>query len=102
MTRAETVILIAGVLLIIGIGAAFAQAHGCHPWPVLRDHLAESYGEKPIGGGVISDRAVIQVLAAPDGRTFSIVTISRNGIACMTAAGFDWDPGKLPAEEEGI
>lgn len=78
-----------------------AQSPGCAPWPVMRDLLAERYGEQIIGGGVVSDTVVVQVLAAPEGATFTVVTIRVDGSACMIASGTDWDPGVNPGAKEG-
>ncbi len=35
-------------------------------------------------------------MAAPDGKTFTILVIGRDGRACAIAVGKDWDPGVNP------
>lgn len=102
MNGREIAIMVIAILLIVLCATASAQPRLCQEWPVLRDFLKERYGEVPIGGGIVSADTIITVLASPEGKTFSIVSIGRHGIACMDAAGGDWDPARLPVEEGGI
>lgn len=94
------VAIIAGIVL--GIVSIFspAQAQGriCAPWTEYATFLEERYGETSIGGGVVTERVVVQVLASAGGQSFTIVVIQSNGIACLIATGRDWQPGVLPAE----
>lgn len=52
--------------------------------------LAERYRETPIALGVDSGGGLIEVLAAADGSTWTIVITSPQGRSCMVAAGEGW------------
>ncbi len=78
---------------------ATAQQPQCGPWAVIQGSLKERYKEVPIGGGVVNDGMVVTVLAAIDGKTFSILTVNKQGVACFIASGTDYDPGLLPRVE---
>lgn len=96
MRRALDIALIAGAFTVILLLCTYARAEQCTSWPVLKKVLAEQWGEVPIGGGLVNRDVVVQVLASPDGETFSIVEINKQGVACTVAAGFGWEPGKNP------
>ena len=97
MKRALDIFL---VLLAVTIIGAFvccrARAEQCTSWTALKQVLAELWGEVPIGGGLVSRDVIVQVLASPDGASFTVVEINKAGIACSIAAGFGWEPGKNP------
>ena len=54
------------------------------------NHLAAKYGEQPVARGLVSTGAVIEILVAPDGETWSIVVTLPNGLSCGLAAGETW------------
>jgi len=88
--------IIAAFLVILGVLTARSDPIGadhpfCMPWTDLRRQLADSYGEAPIGGGLVSATAAVQVLAPPGGETFTIVAVDTQGIACVIAAGTAWE-----------
>ena len=56
---------------------------------VLRQ-LAEKYGEAPVAIGVTHNGALMEVIAQPGGRTWSIVITSPQGMSCLVAAGEGW------------
>ena len=56
----------------------------------LIEQLAERYREAPIALGVDSGGSLIEVLAAADGSTWTIVVTSPQGRSCMVAAGEGW------------
>ena len=72
------------------------------PWPALADgqcgeraevirQLDGRYAEQPVALGIAENGGVIEVLAAPQGETWTIVITMPNGITCMLAAGEDWE-----------
>ena len=52
--------------------------------------LAEQYGEHPIGRGLTSAGTMIEILASPDGSTWTILEVAPNGTACGRSEGQDW------------
>lgn len=71
----------------------------CGPWDAMKEKLASRYGEVPIGGGVVDGSTMLQVLASPDGSTWTLVTIDTAGMACLKGTGTGWEQGVLPARE---
>lgn len=62
----------------------------CQPRPALLALLAERYGEAPIAGGIARNGALVEVLATPDGRTWSVMVTGPRGRSCLVVAGDDW------------
>lgn len=57
--------------------------------------LAEQYGEAPVGVGLTNAGALVEVLTAADGGTWSIIITTppnRTGVrmSCLVAAGEGW------------
>lgn len=80
-------------LLILG-GAQQAGAAACLPEPVVREQLADQWQEASIGMGVSGPQRV-EVFVNPQTRSWTIVLIRPDGVACAVAAGTDWG---LPGE----
>lgn len=52
--------------------------------------LAGDFREAPVAIGTANNGGVIEVMRSPDRATFTIVITMPDGIACMIAAGKDW------------
>jgi hypothetical protein len=89
---------------IIGVGLiAYAwpvRAADCTAWPVLKSFLAEQHHEVELGGGFISDQAVMVVLVSPGGDTWTIAALGTDGQACIVSAGKDWFQRSIPSADE--
>ncbi len=71
--------------------AAPAQAQqACAPRDTVLAHLASKYHEAPVAVGVTNKGGLIEVLSTPDGKTWTIIVTSPQGLSCMVAAGEDW------------
>lgn len=69
----------------------------CSPWPEMVRSLMDRYHEEPAaGGGLINPTMAIRVFVSPGGETFTIVSVGRDGRACILASGFGWDAGTVP------
>ncbi len=76
---------------------ALSQPVACSTYIGLRDSLKNRFQETAIGGGITaSAKTIIQVFASPSGKTFTVLSIQADGLACIIAAGRDWQPGTLP------
>lgn len=62
----------------------------CHDYREIRRQLAERYGEAPVSFGVRSNGELLQVFASPKGGTWTVVSTSPRGLACILAAGKGW------------
>ena len=81
-------------LSLIG-SSAHAQPGPCGPWLPLQKVLEEKHKETTIGGGIVNALVIIEVLASQDGKSFTIVSRNKNGMACILAVGKDWNPGLI-------
>ena len=79
--------------LLIGWSAysppAQAQAM-CGERSVVVANLEKTYSEAPVSIGLASNGSVIEVLASPSG-SFTIILTQPNGVACVMAAGENWE-----------
>lgn len=97
-------LFIASIAVVIFITAGAARSEEqlqCGPRERVIANALRLFGEVPIGGGLISDKAMLQVLASPDGATFSVLAVDARGMACLLAAGFGWEPGMNPPPPAG-
>lgn len=63
----------------------------CAPYDQVEAKLAAEYRETRIQQGVVGDgRAMLVIFASPDGATWTAVMVRPDGLACMAAAGDDW------------
>ena len=93
MTRFFRTLRLTWFLLFVGLGmlaaaTAHAQARTCLPKDVMRDVLAERFGERRIASGWMQDESVIvEWYGNPDTQTWSLLTTSPEGISCIETAG---------------
>ena len=84
------------VIIFVMAGAARSQEVRCAPLKQVQGEALKNFGEIPIGGGLITGDVVVEVLSAPDGTTFTIIAVNKDGTACLLASGFGWEPGRNP------
>ena len=72
---------------------AFAQGAPaiCKARDSLLTQLEQKYGEVPVAIGV-ADGALIELLTAKDGITWTIILTSPKGMSCLIASGDGWRP----------
>lgn len=63
----------------------------CHDYREIKRQLAERYGEAPVSFGMRTNGEALQVFASAKGETWTIVSTSPRGLACILAAGKGWD-----------
>jgi hypothetical protein len=76
-----------------GSSPAFAQGAPtiCRARDNLLTQLEQNYGEVPVAIGV-ADGALIELLTAKDGMTWTIILTSPKGMSCLIASGDGWRP----------
>lgn len=91
MRRLKRLIGIAAVaiLFLLPSGPTFA-APVCGDRVKVIDSLSAKYAEEPVAVGVTSNGGVIEVLKAPDGKTWTILFTYPNGPSCLVARGESW------------
>jgi hypothetical protein len=64
------------------------------------ENLAGRYQEVPVAAGITNQGALVEVLTTDDGRTWTIIITTPQGISCLVAAGEGWRQVK-PARPQG-
>ena len=79
--------------LALGAGPASAQSAPaiCTARDGLLSQLERKYGEVPVAIGV-AEGALIELLTAKDGITWTIILTSPQGRSCLIASGEGWRP----------
>lgn len=93
--------LIASLILWLLFGSTEAKAQSlCQPWSQVKKSFKERFNEEPVSTGISGGKWIVQVIASPNGETFTIFMIDRLGIACAMISGQDWEPGNNPVKSE--
>ena len=83
-------ILATVALTLVGTGLAQAGTPRCAPHADMLSVLAKKYSETPQAIGIVNGDHVIEVLSSKGG-TFTILVTQPNGMACILAAGQDFE-----------
>ena len=62
----------------------------CAPAVQIARGLAKQYGEHVVAQGRQADGSVLRIYATENRRTWTAV-VTRRGVACLTAAGVNWE-----------
>jgi hypothetical protein len=73
----------------------------CTGFAHLADFLAEAYGERPVSAGLQSDGQVLQIFSSPESGSWTAVTTSPSGLACVVATGRHWEQQRQPEQASG-
>ena len=87
------------ILLTAGRGLG-QEAPACGPHDAVRAALAERYGEVRQGLG-LSGNTLIELYAAPDGRTWTLTVTRPDGTTCLIASGSDYEVARDPTRPRG-
>ena len=86
---AGLVTVAATVLSLLPSEGASAQPQ-CNTRDETIKQLSDKYREAPVALGVTNTGHLIEVLAAKDGKTWSIIVTSPQGMSCLVIAGEGW------------
>ncbi|MDA5092929.1 hypothetical protein O2N63_02420 [Aliiroseovarius sp. KMU-50] len=67
----------------------------CAPRIDLVEKLSAQYSEGLVGGGLQSQKELLEVWSSPETGSFTILVTNANGVSCIVAAGKNWH-GKMP------
>lgn len=67
----------------------------CHRYEEIRKELGARYAEAPVSLGLQTNGNMLQVFASRERRTWTIVSTSPTGLACIVAAGDGWEQDAL-------
>jgi len=93
---------IALALALIATPASAAANLWCADREDVLDQLNDRYKEVPSAAGLASNGMVIEVVATPDGATWSIIMTNPKGVSCLLATGEGWQTRVAPAIGDGI
>ena len=96
----KTLAALAAVLLTLALATAGRAAQGspCAPHQAVAKEILSARGEAFVATAIDRRGLVVQVFAAHQAGTFSIVAVDRAGLACILLSGRDW---RLADEREG-
>lgn len=73
------------------MGAAPVHAQGnCAPREIVVERLKGSFGEGLAAGGLRSESQVLEIWAAPETGTWTVLMTRADGITCVVASGTNW------------
>ncbi|MDX6750928.1 hypothetical protein SH611_13990 [Geminicoccaceae bacterium 1502E] len=81
--------LAGGIAGLAGAAPAAAQL-ACGKYDELRSYLADTFNEQPSSFGLNDDGTVLQLFASPGTGTWTMLTVSPAGTACVVATGRAW------------
>ena len=81
----------AAAMLAISSQPVSAQ-HVCATRTDIVKSLQQEYQEAPSAMGMSDNGAVIEVLSARDGKTWTILMTTPDGTSCVVATGEMWEP----------
>ncbi|OIP87076.1 MAG: hypothetical protein AUK37_02100 [Rhodobacterales bacterium CG2_30_65_12] len=76
-----------GAILLATQGAARADDAACTERAALVERLAENYGESRQAAGLAGADRLVELFAAPETGSWTIIVTTPDGIACLYAAG---------------
>jgi hypothetical protein len=94
-------IIAAALATIIATGAS-AQNQNCGPAVDLLQRLQGEYGEYATMRGLMESGDLLFIFANPETGSWSAVTASPTGIACLRAFGEAYEPMAVPAPGEDM
>ena len=62
----------------------------CHSYSEIARQLGDRYREEQVAAGLQNDGTLLQVFASKDGDTWTVLSTSPDGTACVVAAGRGW------------
>ncbi len=82
-------LLVAGAALVVTASTASAEPQ-CNTRDSVIKQLSDKYREAPVAVGVTHNGGLIEVLSTGEGKTWSIIITSPQGMSCLVAAGEGW------------
>lgn len=76
-----------------------AQAAPCADRAAILAELAANYAERPASRGLSVNGLVVELVLAPDGRTWTLLATNPAGITCVITAGEAWQAAPIPGSD---
>lgn len=92
-------VAIALAILVELTAVAHAQAPAaCTTRARMIEQLASRYAEAPVAVGLASGGGLVEVFAAADGATWTVIVTNPRGQSCIVAAGESWQDRRQVAQ----
>ena len=82
------ILLLAAMISTVS-ASAIAASH-CGPRKAIIETLAKNFEEHPIAIGLSHNGRLLEILARKDGRTWTVIATSPEGITCVLDTGEEW------------
>ncbi len=85
--------MIKSLALAAAIGAAVSTAEAatpCGPRNLVLATLASNYQERPVAMGLSNSGRLLELMVSQDGKSWTVVTTSPEGVSCVLDAGAEW------------
>lgn len=96
-------VAVAGLLLATIFSTSAIAQHTsrvpCGERTAIVGHLKDVYGEDFVAMGLDAQGRVIEVLAAPNGGTWTMLVSTPGGLTCLVGSGVAWEDLKAPEPE---
>lgn len=96
------VLIVAPLMAVSAASAADPTDKPCDKRETVLKTLEQQYGELEIGYGVTMDGALLELAAAKDGATWTLVRTAPNGTSCLVAAGHNWGDAPKPVNQAEV
>jgi hypothetical protein len=81
-------LLTAGVISLATITPVIAQNNNCNTYERAQESLTNGYGEYPVWEGLVSSfQFIVQLWVNPQTGTWTALTVSPDGMACVVSDG---------------
>lgn len=70
----------------------------CHDAGEIHKQLSKKYDEAPVAFGLQTNGNLLQIYASADKGTWTVISTSPAGLACIVAAGKSWE--SLPVKKD--
>ena len=92
-------VTLAIAVFVIAFSVEQSQSAVCMNHKSLVQFLGDRYAEAPRALGLVEDRGLVEVFVSDNG-TWTIVMTTAQGIACILAAGDEWEEMERPEGPE--
>ena len=92
-------VVLLGAAAPVAAGSPAAMQPACRTHADIKQLLTEQFAELPAAVGLQANGDLIQVFAAKDGTTWTIVTTRPDGLSCIVALGQHWEALPLASND---
>jgi hypothetical protein len=83
--------LLASCVVLVAIGGAASAETVCGKRTDLLTQLSGRWSEAPVAMGLKDDGSVLEIVAATDGATWTVLITYPSGASCVVATGERWE-----------